>query len=393
MNKISFILILMFINILPKSFDLVYAQERENKIHIDDDRKIHENRVIQIVTTDDRKLFGYLQNVSNDSLSFIIVDREKLLPLIKTKLNLNEILRVSIYKKVPFSQGLKWGTLIGVPAGGITGFLFALAVGEGRSTSDELRSGALYGALAFGSIGSTIGSVIALLIGVDEDILWEGRSLNEKREILSQLCTGNFENLHFERQTTVPTDITIENLHFERQTTIPTDITGGYFKRHPLKVSPWAGAFYVPSGFYEPGGKAVFAVGVRVRFHFNLRSGLELNYATTDWYSKLYNKFTAYWSKEEFMYGSIFYSFSRKWKINPFMTLGSGMVRRVEWNPFTCVGWEDHYAINDLSFHAIGGVEMDLKSWLSLEARIGTIWNIRHGLYYNFQMALTIGPN
>jgi hypothetical protein len=200
--------------------------------------------------------------------------------------------------------------------------------------------------------GFTIGSIggsVAVLKGVDVDVLWDGKSEVQKRAILTQIRSGNYRSRPF------------------------------------FKVSPWVGVVSPPEG------KAAAIVGGRARYYFTPRSGLELAYGRTGWFNQQFaDAYLPYASPRErkrmdYLSGGFFVSITRKRWVNPFFSWGWGRAAT------TADGWEDKEIRFALTYY--GGVEIPLSNSLSLEGRYGDVWALFQGHHPNFQLALSYGLN
>ena len=285
--------------------------------------------MIRIKTTNGHRFIGNLLSVTTDSIVLINVETQRLIhqeaTLLTTKVSINDISGLSLPRKSTFFRSVAWGLVPSAIGGAIIG----------------LSEFGGFLSVAFGLIGASIGGTIGVLKGVDVDVPWEEKSEVERRLILSQLGTGQ------------------------------------YHSRHPIRGSIWAG------GIYPPHGKAVAAMGGRLRFYFTPRSGLELVYGRTGWFEYNYSE-----KKLEYFSGGFFISFTRKWLINPFVAWG--------WGVYSTTTRYGIYPFTGPSVNFYGGVEMPLTNWLSLEGRVGNILmgegtHLRVPL--NFQLSLTFGPN
>jgi hypothetical protein len=305
---------------------------------------------------------GFLQETAGDSIILISdganTSRRQQPAVQKTaKIGLPDVSYLSLPRKSNVVKGIAYG-LVPLALGAIAG---AGADEHGFPVSPKAI---IYGlsflsGLAIGSIGGSV----AALKGVDIDIPLEGKSEIQKRAILSQVVARQYRSRPF------------------------------------FKVSPWAGVISPPQG----NAAAVF--GGRLRYYFTQRSGLELAYGRTDWFSReppYHGSYTSRIQRSKMSYfsGGFFIFPIRKRSVTPFVAWGWGKTSaktnsKTRWSSTSGEydEWEDNYTDTNYSVHFSGGVEIPLTSYLSLEGRLENIWSLGEGQYGNIQLALNFGPN
>lgn len=307
--------------------------------------------IVDIETTNGHRLRVVLQGFSGDSiaLSGAVETHGTLLQQAvrgESKMNLNDVSRLSLPRKSSFGKGMAWG-LIPIGLGTAAG---ALCSDEGSWLCPSPRSIVMALGVFSGFIVASIGGSIGAMKGVDVDIPWEGRSRAEKQTILSQLETGIYRPRKF------------------------------------LKFSPWVGSISSEQN------KAAAVLGGRLRHYLTPRSGLELIYGRTGWFPSGFEYGAPSGSETErsklsLFSGGCFICLTRNWPVNPFVAWSWGLTSRTSkrWE------WEDTQKGISINIHV--GAEVPLNHWLSLEGRFGNILALDQGDYDCFQLALNIGPN
>lgn len=322
------------------------------------------NTMLKIYTTNREKLDGRLTNFFSDTLFmeqgiFQQLNRQPVLE--QFPVALNKIKSISIQRKSPFGKYLARWVLIPFALG------FVIGISSGDDPPGWFSMTAEQKAVSMGTVlgflGLNIAGTIGVLKGVDIDIPWDKKNLNDKRLILFRLLTRE------------------------------------YHSPHPVRFSPWAGVSYPADG-----GKAYF-FGGRFCCYFNQRSGFEFSVATSNWYSTDKDQ-DVFWQtdkiKSNIFTGCFFISFTRDRKINPFVVWGLGLTaNKVHRSEI----WEYNDNENNLVQEIVTsrdderhlaqmiffGAEMPLTDWLSFEGRVGEILELDEGLNLSYQLALTFG--
>lgn len=141
--------------------------------------KKHGSEVI-VLKKDGKTIRAELLAVKNDEI--ILMDS---LNMSGITLKSDEIRKITIVKKSGFFKGIGYGLVIGGASGALLGF----ASGDDDPgwfsfTADEK---AAMGAMGFGILGAVTGGVIGLIKGMDDSVVLEGKTPEERKLILKKL--------------------------------------------------------------------------------------------------------------------------------------------------------------------------------------------------------------
>ena len=337
----------------------LHSQRIVNRTHTvgkQDNTEIAEYLLIKMRTVQDQIFMGGIQSLSKDSVIFIKTERprmrrEEITSENIVKVKIEEIASLTLARKSAFSKGILWGFTPG----------FLLGVFSGGDDAGRIAWG-----IFWGSVGAYIGGSYRILKGIDVDIPWDGKSLSEKRKILERLS--------------------------KREYRFP----------HRLRLSPWIGNISPP--FHKT---TSIILGGRIRYYLTSRSGLELEYGRTGWFSDEpqirgtpeYRRLRK--SRVDYFSSRIFIHLTQNKRANPFLAWGWGYISsKVHethlWDlPYpNGQEWTDRRTEISIPLNFLCGIEIPLKNWLSLEGRVGYIWYFwqKKG-HPSFQLALIVGPN
>lgn len=319
--------------------------------------------IVDIETTNGYRLRGTLHGFSDDSIALSgAVETHGTLPqqasLGNCTMNLNDVSRLSLPRKSSCLKGMKWGL---IPLG--LGLIIGAASSDESSWLCPSPRAIVMGLGVFsGVIVTSIGGSVGALKGVDVDVPWEGKSEVEKLAILSKLRAGKYRS------------------------------------RNYFKISPWAGVISPHQG------KAAAAIGGRLRYYFTSRSGLEVTYARTGWFSRELPYHDPNWSRTErskvsYLSGGFFIYPIRKRSVKPFFSWGWGRTSTEtnsteswQYGPHDYSEWEYNSTDKYISINLSGGVEIPVTNYLSLEGRLEDIWALGEGHHTGFQLGMTMGP-
>jgi hypothetical protein len=302
---------------------------------------------IRIEVRDGQRFTGSIQDISQQSLTISQVyrtdefgrqqKREK-----DTTVTLNDISQISLPRRSRALKGTMWGL---VP--------LTLGVILGAAADDPgvfINPGAILAGLGIisGFVVGSVGGSVGAMNGVDVDVAWEGMSEPQRKAVLEQISGRQYRS------------------------------------RTSFKVSPFAGIMSPPDG------EMTAVMGASARFYLTPRSGLEVTYGRTRWFSKE-QRFSPYYASRkeklrmEYFSGGCFIYASRGRTINPFIGWGWGRTSTTS----------DRYDDAEVRFAITfsGGLEIPLSNAVSLEGRFGNVGALFQGHHPTIQLALTFGPN
>jgi hypothetical protein len=328
-------------------------------------RAAEKGPLVNIETTDGFQMRGFLQGTGGDSITLMYDIQPSWLnrwttAQRTTSLHLSDISSLSLSRSFPIYTTI----LSGLIPGGV-GILLGLSSGDDPPGIVRFTAGqkaAILGC-ALGGMGLSIGGSVGALKSIDVDIPLIGKSGVEKKAILSR----------------------IQARHYRAQPN--------------LKVSPRLG---ILSG---PHGRKTALFGGRFRYYFTPRSGCELNYGETPWFSTRSRYYFASWSEVEqskinsISGGFFIFPFHKRF-MNPFVAWGWGLTKIRE---KTKTQWElgsgeydqreNGHTDHSFSVHLSGGVEIPLTEHLSLEGSLEEMAIPAIDNYGTIQLAITVGLN
>jgi len=312
--------------------------------------------LLKFKTTGPQEYIGHIKSISSDSITIETANSEVPTRIksdsITQQLSIANIKEILIVKKSTFYIEAPLGTLIPAALGAGTGVLF---------TEDSDDAPWVLGLIA-GGIGISIHGSRGILRGVDHDVRWTDKSVAERKLILNQLKTR------------------------------------AYHSPFIMNLTPYIGVLFPKDG------DATYSGGVRLRTHFNQRSGLEIEYGLSGWYDRSYDQdYINFKKKERFnaLHTGFFVSFTRNKRLNPFIGWACGVhwiKKEVQEADSGYPNYQEYtYTDSDMNFilKLHGGVESNLNRSLAIEGRVGfmsNLFEIDKGLYENlfFQIGMRV---